>query len=263
VFRTERNQNEKFPQENCSYAGIRRPTVAASGLAGAARSLQPLREPNDGRLENFLRCVSDNYRRSHSQLFQDLFVLSFMGEKRGGYFVEFGATNGVDLSNSFLLETKYGWTGIVAEPARRWQSSLQENRSCDIDLRCIWSRSGETLKFSETPAGEFSTITRFRESDFNDRSNAREYEVGTVSLNDLLDFHKAPAEIDYLSIDTEGSEFSILEAFYFSKRRFRAITVEHNFTMPERTKIYDLLTTNGYEQVFAGLTKWDDWYVSR
>ena len=44
---------------------------------------------------------------SKSQLRQDLFVLSRLGFRRGGFFVEFGATNGVSLSISWLLEQKF------------------------------------------------------------------------------------------------------------------------------------------------------------
>ena len=55
--------------------------------------------------------------RSRSQLRQDIFVLCTLDFKRNGFFVEFGATNGVDLSNSYLLETEFNWTGILAEPA--------------------------------------------------------------------------------------------------------------------------------------------------
>ena len=52
-----------------------------------------------------------------SQIGQDLFALYALDWKRSGYFVEFGATNGVDLSNTFLLEKDFAWTGILAEPA--------------------------------------------------------------------------------------------------------------------------------------------------
>src|SRR5262245_11288155 len=46
--------------------------------------------------------------KSRAQYWQDLFVLSQLNFKRNGYFVEFGATNGVSLSNSYLLERQYG-----------------------------------------------------------------------------------------------------------------------------------------------------------
>jgi hypothetical protein len=45
--------------------------------------------------------------KSRAQLRQDLFVLSETQYKRNGYFVEFGATTGIDLSNTYLLETEF------------------------------------------------------------------------------------------------------------------------------------------------------------
>ena len=53
---------------------------------------------------NFLAFVLQNFSLAHAQLFQDLFVLFMTNQKKNGYFVEFGATNGVTLSNSYLLE---------------------------------------------------------------------------------------------------------------------------------------------------------------
>jgi hypothetical protein len=77
---------------------------------------------------------------------------------------------------------------------------------------------------------------------------------------DLLRKFNAPNKIDYLSIDTEGSEFDILEAFDFNDYQFSVITCEHNHT-PSREKIFDLLTHNGYSRKFEQLSYWDDWYV--
>jgi hypothetical protein len=56
--------------------------------------------------------------KSKSQLKQDLFVLAELDFKSNGFFVEFGATNGIDLSNTHLLENEFGWGGILAEPAK-------------------------------------------------------------------------------------------------------------------------------------------------
>lgn len=199
---------------------------------------------------------------SPAQLKQDVFVLHELGYKEHGFFVEFGATNGVDLSNTFLLEKKYNWTGILAEPAKCWHDDLRKNRQCTIDTDCVWAESGTTLTFNETPASELSTIDRFSRSDghANSRNNGKKYNVNSVSLLDLLDKHQAPRVIDYLSIDTEGSEYEILSNFDFSKYSFRVISCEHNFSKSRR-KIFELLSRNGYKRKFVGLSRWDDWYV--
>jgi len=216
----------------------------------------------EDRGEAFLAYVLKNFYRSKAQIFQDLFVLFMTNEKMGGYFVEFGATNGISLSNSYLLEKSFGWDGILAEPARCWHAELTENRKCKIETKCVWDKSDEQIEFNEVSSKELSTVNAYSGSDdhFLNRQTGEVYLVETISLNALLEKHGAPREIDYLSIDTEGSELTILSNFDFSKYNIRIITVEHNFTAI-REKIHDLLCRNGYERVFEKFSNWDDWYV--
>jgi len=61
-----------------------------------------------------------NANETISQNYQDVFVLYQTKYKRDGYFVEFGATDGKIISNSLLLEQKYGWKGILSEPNPVW-----------------------------------------------------------------------------------------------------------------------------------------------
>jgi FkbM family methyltransferase len=201
-------------------------------------------------------------RHSRSQLGQDLFALTEVGFKTNGYFVEFGATNGVDGSNSWLLEKQFAWSGVVAEPARCWHRQLQMNRSCIIETDCVWHESNSVLTFNEADLGEYSTIDTYTASDLHsqNRVTGKRYDVKTISLEDLLEKHGAPREIDYLSIDTEGSEYDILSCFNFDKYQFRVITCEHNFT-PARDKIHDLLTRNGYRRKHRYGSIFDGWYV--
>jgi FkbM family methyltransferase len=200
--------------------------------------------------------------KSKAQLKQDMFVLDELGYKRDGYFVEFGATNGVDLSNTYLLEKEMGWRGILAEPARVWQDALVANRKCCISFDCIWSKSNEELEFNEVEAADLSTIDVFSNGDEHakTRTEGKKYNVYTRSLLDLLNKYKAPKEIDYLSIDTEGSEFEILNAFDFDAYKFKVITCEHNYT-PMREKLADLLTSKGYTRKYTEYSRFDDWYV--
>ncbi len=201
---------------------------------------------------------------SYAQLLQDLFALYVLGSKRNGFFVEFGATDGVSLSNTCLLEKAYGWKGILAEPARGWSESLRANRDCNISTDCVWRTSGDTLVFNETKSQVFSTIDEFSSGDQHSstRTDGDRYEVQTVSLQRLLENFDAPRVIDYLSVDTEGSEFEILEAFEFSSYQINVITVEHNFT-DKREQIYRLLSAKGFIRMYENLSRWDDWYVNR
>ena len=78
----------------------------------------------------------------------------------------------------------------------------------------------------------------------------------------MLKKHNAPKKIDYLSIDTEGSEFEILNSFNFNEYDIKVITCEHNYTSM-REKIYSLLSKNGYERKYSEFSMFDDWYVKR
>jgi len=201
-------------------------------------------------------------QKSRSQLRQDLFVLSQSHFKKDGFFVEFGATNGIDLSNTYLMEKEFGWNGILAEPAKIWHKKLSKNRGAHIEHKCVWKNSHSILEFNEVDVGELSTINKYSNIDSHSeaRKQGRIYEVETISLNDLLRKYNAPKHIDYLSIDTEGSEFEILSNFDFNEYSFQIITCEHNFS-PMREDIFALLSKNGYVRKFQELSKFDDWYV--
>lgn len=199
---------------------------------------------------------------SKSQLGQDLFVLCESFFKKDGFFIEFGATDGVFLSNTYLLEKQFGWRGILVEPARVWHKDLTDNRNVVIDKNCVWSKSGEEIMFKETNDATLSTIAGYGQSDNHSkkRDTTKEYFVQTISLTDLLKKHKAPSTIDYLSIDTEGSEFDILSNFDFTKYKIKILSVEHNYT-EQRNKLYVLLTQKGFVRVLEEYSLFDDWYI--
>ena len=96
---------------------------------------------------------------------------------------------------------------------------------------------------------------------------AKGISVKTISLCDLLEKHKAPNNIDYLSIDTEGSELDILKSYFKDPRSknydIEVITVEHNEVQDYRADIFFLLMRNGYERVFTQISKWDDFYIKK
>lgn len=200
---------------------------------------------------------------SKSQLRQDLFVITHLDFKTHGYFVEFGAADGIHLSNSYLLEKEFAWHGILVEPARSFENALKNNRvNSQIETLCVYKESNLTLNFRETSDLNLSTINDFANNDFHkiNREKCINYEVRTISLIDLLDKYAAPKDIDYLSIDTEGSEFEILNAFDFNKYNVKVITIEHNYSH-NYNSIKLLLNSKGYKQKFANISKFDSWWI--
>src|SRR5262249_43957579 len=82
-------------------------------------AIRLLHSANNGAVwsRRFLGCAVKYRHLSHSQLMQDIFALSVCDENHKGYFVEFGGGDGITYSNTYMLETAFGWTGIVAEPS--------------------------------------------------------------------------------------------------------------------------------------------------
>ena len=220
-------------------------------------------------LLDFYSFIFKNREISHSQLFQDLFVLFKLGNKRKGRFLEFGATNGKELSNSYLLEKNFEWEGVLAEPSPQWEKSLKENRPrTKIINECIYSESGEMIDFFVSKKGVLSTINEFKESDIESmpgNTKARNEEgftvkVPTISLNDVFIKHFNGEKIDYMSVDTEGSELLILSKFNFEKYGPKVVTVEHNFTSAQKN-LDNLFKENNYKRFFPQQTQFDSWYI--
>jgi len=201
--------------------------------------------------------------RCRSQLLQDAWVLWRTNAKEGGYFVEFGAADGLNRSNTNLLEWTYKWTGIVAEPHPDFTETLRRNRDCFVSDKCVYGRSGEALDFMAVQHRRLSRIASIEALDALEPIRKRDFKtisVQSISLNDLLSEAGAPADIDYISIDTEGSELEILRHFDFRRWNVRLFTIDHNFST-HRGAIEDLLERNGYTRVWPEIDQADDWYI--
>lgn len=207
-------------------------------------------------LNNFL--VSNNVTDIKAQFFQDLFVLIMLDFKDNGYFVEFGAYDGISSSNTYLLE-KIGWSGVLAEPSKNFHKIKKYRTSIHFRL-AVYHTSNLNIEFFED--GAKSSLADYANFD-NSEIKTKRYNVLTSSLEDLLILSNAPNYIDYISLDTEGSEFDILNAFDFDKFEFGVITVEHNNDHENKEKIHSLLSASGYIRVLNGLTEVEDWYVNK
>lgn len=162
-----------------------------------------------------------------SQNGQDLYVLEKLFYKRNGYFVEVGVGHGINISNTYVLEKNYGWNGVLCEPNKHRKKLIQKTRKATLITDPVYDVSGVKVEFSYCKAHDLSGITQ--DLARNNTSEISETEImTTISLTSLLDRVKAPTIIDYISLDTEGSEYKILSTFNFKKYFVKIWTVEHN-----------------------------------
>lgn len=199
-----------------------------------------------------------------SQYGQDKWVFEnlFPG-KRDGVFVDIGANDGVTLSNSLFFEQQ-GWTGLAIEPIQTAYDKLIASRKCTCVHGGIAAKAGN-YTFRQVVGGP-EMLSGLKEEldpkhieriELEMASSGAHYEDITIqcyNLNDLLDEHGIK-QVDFLSIDVEGAELSILESLDFSRVDITAFAIENNYRDP---RIPSIMKRNGYK-VRARLG--DEFYV--
>lgn len=207
----------------------------------------------------YSRRYSDDGTKTFSRDGQDRYAIDkIFRRKKNGYFLDIGASDGVSENNTLLFERFYDWNGICCECDPRDIMKLRSERLCNIVSSPLYNRTGEPITFELHRANHLSSIEGFQTEKYRSSSSGIVCMV-TISLMDCLIKYHAPSVIDYMSLDTEGSEYDILSTFDFSKYKINYIALEHNFQEPKRTKIRKLLESNGY--AFVRSLVCDDDYI--
>jgi len=177
----------------------------------------------------------------HSQYGQDAEVGAYLDHMRDGVFLDIGAHDGVSYSNSLYLERALGWTGVCVEPNPVVFERLRSARTCRCLNVGIGAEPG-VLPFTALD-GYGEMLSKFGEPTDRMLETARErdltvrrYDVPVRTVADILS-GCGIEHVDYLSIDTEGLEFSILQSIDVRRLGVRVITIENNFE-DDRLELY-------------------------
>eukprot|EP00439_Symbiodinium_sp_Y106_P071749 s921_g12.t6 len=172
---------------------------------------------------------------STSQLAQDLWVLSRLGHVSNGLFLEIGANHPSTMSNTLLLEAA-GWNGVCVEPFPRGDWS---KRRAQLVIAAVGQVEGGRATFALPGSVWGGLLSSMDPSNVQrlDRDYPKEHvqvaEVDTRSIEAILrealpsDQPDRKKVIHFMSVDTEGSELEILQAFPFDRYLPVAIAVEH------------------------------------
>ena len=191
----------------------------------------------------------------YSQHGDDYLLSNFFDYKKDGIFVEVGAFDGIHLSNSYSFEL-VGWSGICIEPSKYYEY-CEKNRpnSICLNIACVDNDDIDELTFYEEELGLLSTLTidDKKEEDIEARYKNRgleykgtnQYKVKCKTLNKIFEENNI-CDIDFLSIDVEGTELNVLRGLDLSKYKPRVLVVEANDQKSEFEQIEYLTVDNDY-----------------
>lgn len=190
----------------------------------------------------------------YSQHKQDEFIVDYFKSKRNGTFLDIGAHDGITLSNTYTLETELDWTGICFEPMPHEFNKLCENRKCTKFNFAIYDTKGFE-KFTMLEYDGYPDMLSGIAKDISVKHMGhilseqriiggvrKVINVETELLNNVLNNMKL-FEIDYMSLDTEGSELKILKSIDFNTFKIKVITSENG---EGETGARDFMKTKGF-----------------
>ncbi len=179
----------------------------------------------------------------YSEHEEEWIVRDFFKDRRNGVFVDVGSNHYKVNSNTYYLEHELGWSGIAVDPQRGFtndyakyrprtrffplfvgESSHQKAKMYVLDRNLLVSSADPTFV-----------------KDFG--SGAREVDVPTITLTDLLDAAKLDA-FDFLSIDVELSEPKVLAGFAIDRFKPKLVCIEAHTQV--RQQILDYFALHRY-----------------
>ena len=183
----------------------------------------------------------------NSQAGQDR-TIALLTDYKPGFFIDLAANEPILLSNTRALERDYGWRGICIDGNQKMLEKLVVARTCTVVKGIVTSKSGDRVEFQkpindgkvdwrDALAGILSNST-------DNKKVKRGWLVAhetTVTLVDILRHLDAPPEIDYLSLDIEGSEDGAMLPHDFDRYRFKFLTIERPSAV-----LREFLHTRGY-----------------
>lgn len=193
-----------------------------------------------------------------TQLNQDIFGL-IHNKYNPGYFIEIGANDGFDLSNTIYLEKFFGWNGLLIEANPKYEDSLKKRNAKHV-ISAVMDMPG-VYEFID--AGLYGGIEKTIDSaNIHRTNNSSLIKVNGERFEVILKNNHAPKIIDFISIDVEGGETSIVKQMTsLQDYRFKSGCIEHNYREDDYLQIKKLLELSGYKIIWENQTMHDLFFV--
>lgn len=253
--------------------GHRRAAIAFSTYIDKLKNIN-----QEDLVHDFMKFYTEHWEISRSSWTQDVFAMYCenrfnLNKKWHLKYLEVGGWDGITSSNTISLKVERGWTGILieAEPYSFYKMALMRKSDKLINAAIVPSGfkskkvkllKSDALSGIEGGEGEFGHLDKETKKHPSFKQSSDNYfMVKTININSLL----KNEVIDYFSLDIEGLEFEIIKDLKWKEiNKPKIMTIEHNGIKEKKLAINELLTKEGYAEMFSEhswLTKGDSWFV--
>ena len=165
-----------------------------------------------------------------------------------GFFIECGANDGVDQSNTWYFEKYLNWNGILIEPLKKQFIELKKNRSQKNHFYNVALCAENNINSIEIIENDL--VSRGPDK-FDKGKKISNFDA--MTLTKILDEISAPNLIDFFSLDVEGFEEQVIKGINFNKYNFKFLLIEttndlvvkflnnNNYNLIKKLSHHDLL----------------------
>lgn len=183
-----------------------------------------------------------------------------------GTYVEMGAADGVTISNTLFFERELGWRGLLVEPSASSYASVVRHRSSrNTMLREAVCGTRGNVTWAESSNKDVSGVAELLSAHSVHRYHGRGSYRTSITCRPLSAMLRAAAlrSIDFFSLDTEGSELSVLQTMDWSVPTKVFLVELDGQNKAKDDGVRELLRSRGYRQhgERMGFRKWNELWV--
>jgi FkbM family methyltransferase len=184
-----------------------------------------------------------------------------------GMFVEVGASDGITISPTLHFEQR-GWHGVLIEADPTSAQLCRQNRpnSIVIEAAAVGPKAPTTVTF--TVVNELPQLSSIALRHGRDWIREWEQKTGRVATMTEVDVRAATLDellteagidsVDFITIDVEGHEWSVIQGFSCARWKPDVLIIERMGGRRPDPQIAGRLRASGY--VFTRRTGYNDWY---
>ena len=244
-----------YPQELCALPLAERRAIWAGERSVHSKIAQMIQKTDLLQRDRSRLCFAAPVNTSmpcqgrQNQILWD-YVFSKSQAVDEGFFIEFGAQDGIAYSNSYFFEKQLGWRGLLFEPIPHEHGSIARTRPRAAVINGGVCQVDGSMEFGVAPilgwSGRMDTYDEQRASSLK----LQGIDAACFSLATVLELFEI-SHVNYLSVDTEGSELEALKGFPWSNVSVDVVGVEILTGTPARAikeaAIRQFLGDNGFE----------------